>query len=169
MRGRMALVDDPRTWRNYETMRHAMTFFRNYQAAFMVLPDDPIDKLARGLAALQAECGPIAVFMAAPLRPDGLAARDERSETARVRMEQAQWRRQIESLTWGGGGWSSPEAIIRAAYRHGLVQTADEFDPEDVMSPNAGGERRRIGHIELELSAAEVERRQAAWWQFWGR
>jgi hypothetical protein len=82
-RGRIASLDDPRDWRDYAAMRKAITYFRGYQAGFVLVPGDPTIELAAPLAALEPDCGPIKLFEGTPLPLTGLVARDERYETTR--------------------------------------------------------------------------------------
>jgi hypothetical protein len=149
-RGRVASLDDPRTWRDYATMRKALTVFRAYGPGFMLtLADEPAMIVPR-LAALESECGPITLFMASPLPPEGLAARDERTEAAAARATHQEYVRRTLALGHAGGVWASPQALIDANRRRGTVP-AETYDPEGVMAPQAGGERRSSGRIEHRL------------------
>jgi hypothetical protein len=106
-RGRRAPLEDPRTWRDYATMRKALTVFAGYGPGFMVLPEDRPEELAPAPAALSPECGEVTLFMATPLPADGLAAWDEREQAARARAHQQARTRRM--LAVGHRGAISPQ------------------------------------------------------------
>ena len=161
-RGRTASLDDPRTWRDYATMRKALTIFRTYGPGFMVTPADEPAALVPDLAALEPECGPITLFMASPLPAEGLLARDERVEAARAAFD-AHCRivRTLNAVYWNGSGWASAESVAEDLRRRSEVRPQEPSNPEGVWEPAAAaGLVRSSGRIQHVLPASERARRE---------
>jgi hypothetical protein len=82
-------------------------------------------------------------------------------------------RRALETAWALSGGVASPQSLVDEARRRDAKLrgeiSEETLDPEGVMTPDAGGERRYSGRAAHPLPTTELGTRTEARWQRFGR